>query len=108
MAWEMRGKSTYYYRTGRVGKKVCRDYMGCGSEAQLSAELDVQRRERCQAERAGWADFVSEVQAADGSVADLNRHCQLLASAVFLISGFHNHNGEWRRRRVYKHKRSAD
>jgi hypothetical protein len=41
-------------------------------------------------------------------VDDLNRQCQLLASAVFLIFGLHNHNGQWRRRRVYKHKRSVD
>ena len=108
MAWEKRHKSNCYYRSRRVGDKVLRDYMGRGPEAELSAELDVQRRQQHQTERAGWADFVSEVLAADGMVDDLNRHCQLLASALFLISGFHNHNGEWRRCRACKHKQSVD
>jgi hypothetical protein len=100
VAWEKRHKSTYYFRSRRKGNKVCRDYMGCGQEAQRSAELDVQRRRQRQTERAGWADFVARLQEADAALENLSQHCRLLTAAVLLTRGLHNHNGEWRRYRV--------
>jgi hypothetical protein len=108
MAWQKRGKSHYYYRSRRVGTKTFRDYMGSGQVAQLSAELDVQRREQRQADRTGWVDFVSHVQEADAALESLNRHCRVLAAAVLLIQGFHCHNGEWRRYRVRRRNVSAE
>jgi hypothetical protein len=100
MAWEKRHKSTYYYRSLRVGKKVRRDYMGSGPEAQLSADLDIQRRERRLVERVGWTDFVARVREADAALENLSRHCRLLMAVVLLAQGFHSHNSEWRKYRV--------
>jgi hypothetical protein len=108
MAWEKRRKSTYYYRSRRIGNKVCRDYMGCGQEAQRSAELDVQRRVQRQAERTGWADFVSRMEEADAALENLSRYCRLLTAAVLLTQGFHSHNGEWRRYRARRHNPAAE
>jgi hypothetical protein len=104
MAWENRGNARYYYRSRRVGTKVRRDYVGAGPLGQLSAELDQRRRREREADQATWADFLARVQAADAKHDDLSRHCQLLALAVLLAHGLHNHRGEWRRRRVFRTK----
>jgi hypothetical protein len=107
MAWEKRRKSSYYYKSRREGKKVRRTYMGHGPEAQLSAQLDVERRQQRQAERTEWVDFVARVQEADAALENLSRHCRLLAAAVLLTQGFHSHNGQWRRYRVRKRDQSV-
>jgi hypothetical protein len=104
MAWQQRGKSHFYYRSRREGTKTFRDYMGRGPEAELSANLDIQRREQRQAARAGWAEFVARVQEADAALDNLSRHCRLLAATVLLTHGFRCHNGEWRRYRVRRRK----
>jgi hypothetical protein len=104
MAWEKRDKCRYYYRSRRVGSKVSREYLGCGPIAQMSAELDVQRRCDREAYRTTWADVQAQLQEADARLDDLNRHCRLLASAVLIAHGFHQHHGEWRRRRVFRNR----
>jgi hypothetical protein len=76
--------------------------MGCGPEAQRSADLDIQRRERRQVERAEWTGFVARVQEAEIALQNLSRHCQLLMAAVLLERGLHSHNGQWRRYRDRK------
>jgi hypothetical protein len=107
MAWEKRDKAKYYYRMRRVGPKVKRDYFGCGPIAEMSAELDAQRRSERDAQRSAWADFLARSNLADATVDDLSRHCQLLASAVLLVHGVHYHRGEWRRRRVFFNRKAV-
>lgn len=107
MAWEKRRRGTFYYRSRRVGDRVHRDYMGRGEIAELSAQLDSRRREQRKVNQATWAEFVSRIQHADALVDNLARHCRLLATAVFVSSGYHSHNGEWRRRRVYRTQHKA-
>jgi hypothetical protein len=104
MAWEKRDKRRYYYRSRRVGSKVSREYLGSGPIAQMSAELDVQRRCDREAYRTTWADFRAQLHEADAMLDDLRRHCQLLAWAVLLVHGVHYHRGEWRRRRVFRNR----
>ena len=74
--------------------------VGSGPEAQLSADLDIQRRERRLVERVGWTDFVARVREADAALENLSRHCRLLMAVVLLAQGFHSHNSEWRKYRV--------
>ena len=59
MAWLKRGSSRYYYRSTRAGKRVFREYLGSGPEAELSAELDSHRREQRRENRESWTSFVS-------------------------------------------------
>src|SRR5271157_4124149 len=100
MAWAKRGQSAYYYRSTRVGKRVVSEYLGSGPEAEISARLDTRRREQRRESRELWDRFVARLQEADRLLAEMSRRSQLLASAILILSGLHNHNGEWRRRRV--------
>jgi hypothetical protein len=100
MAWAKRGQSAYYYRSQRVGKRVVSEYLGSGPEAEISARLDSRRREQRRETRELWNRSVARLQEADRLLDELSRRSQLLASAVLILSGLHNHNGEWRRRRV--------
>jgi hypothetical protein len=108
MAWAKRGKSQYYYRSRRIGNQVIREYLGSGLEAELSARLDVHRREQRRDDRDAWVSFVCCVREADRLLEDLNRRNRLLASVILLVSGWYSHKGEWRRRRVYRNRRTPD
>ncbi len=81
-----------------------RDYFGRGPLAELSAELDQQRRQEQAACDTAWSEFIAAVEEGDATLDDLTRHSQLLAAAILVLHGFHNHHGEWRRRRVFKTK----
>ena len=53
MAWERRGNAEYYYRSYQVGRRVRKEYLGRGTDAELLAALASQerhRRERVRAE----------------------------------------------------------
>ena len=53
MGWERRGNAEYYYRFYRVGRRVRKEYLGRGTDAELLAALASQerhRRERVRAE----------------------------------------------------------
>jgi hypothetical protein len=106
MAWEKRDKARYYYRSRRIGRKVTRQYLGCGPIAHMSAELDEQRRSERSAQRSAWADFHTRISEADAALDALSRHCRLLAWGILLVHGVHNHRGEWRRRRVFRNKQA--
>lgn len=107
MAWEKRNKARYFYRSRRVGPKVKRDYFGSGPIAEMSAELDAQRRSEQEAQRSAWADLLARIKEADATLNDLNRHCQHLAWAVLLVHGVRYHRGEWRRRRVFFNRKAC-
>jgi hypothetical protein len=100
MSWESRnGRGRYYTRSRRVGGRIVREYIGCGPEAILVAELDQQEREirRLEAEQ----KEAQRVQDAvlDAQVDEISELANLLARSLLLAAGFHHHHGEWRRNR---------
>ena len=55
MAWEQRGRQTYYYRSMRRHGRVTKAYLGTGPLAALSAAEDTDRQAQRQAEAQGLA-----------------------------------------------------
>ena len=96
--------------TGPVGSEsgVRREYLGSGRKLSFLPNSTCVRRER--ARPTGPAGSTSSCRAGgrSRSLEDLSRDCRVLVSAVFLAAGYHSRNGEWRRRRVYRNRRTCD
>lgn len=100
MAWETRrGKGRYYTRSRRVGKRVIREYVP-KALAELVAEVDRLDRLARDAECAKRREERARLATIDEELDELDQVCVSLARVALLSSGYHQHNGEWRRRRV--------
>ena len=97
MAWE-RGR--YYTRSRKVDGRVVREYIGGGVIGELAAREDAVRRERRELERESWRLEREEMDAFDDSVEKVCLMADVISKAVMAAAGFHQHRGEWRRRRV--------
>jgi hypothetical protein len=90
-----------WYRSRRVGRRVCRDYLGTGADAALIAALDNVDRERREMER--WKHRIARESLDEEEIeaARVSRIVQERLSAVLEASGYRRHNrGEWRRTRA--------
>jgi hypothetical protein len=100
MAWAVRGKRRYYYRSIRVGGRMTTRYLGSG----LAADAEASAVEHRHAERAARAQAAqAEQQRYTAAAAPLDGLCRLtdlLLKAALLGEGYHQHDrGAWRRRR---------
>jgi len=99
MSWETRkGRGRYYTRSRRVGNRIVREYVGCGSAAPIVAELDRQEREKRKRESDRRAAERVLDAAIDAQLDQVSELADLLAHGLLLAAGFHNHRGEWRKR----------
>lgn len=100
MGWITRGNCRFYVRSVRRGRRTLHEYYGTGAEAELAAALDAERRRRREADRAGAAGRKAAWRAAVAPLDRLAAVTDLLARAVLLAGGYHQHHqGQWRRRR---------
>jgi hypothetical protein len=99
MCWEKRGAREYYYRKSKVGGRVISEYIGCGSLAQ-SVSLNI---EKAKAYRERSLNLQKKVIQVEADLSQEIHQCRLLTStlteAILLISGYHSHKGEWRKKR---------
>jgi hypothetical protein len=108
MAWESRGSHHYFYRKRREGRRVVSEYLGNGAAANLTSILTQQEREEHEIERSGRRIWQAELAEVEQQTAELARIIQTFLSATLLISDFHPHKGQWRRRRHAKRSHSRD
>ena len=92
MGWETRGNSRYYYRKKRQKGKVVSEYVGTGEVALMASQLDQEQKDTIREERA-------EMGLLEQKEAQLNTLIKRLIGGIFLISGFHKHKGQWRKKR---------
>ncbi len=97
MSWETRAGQRYYYRHLRIGGRPRRLYYGRGEAAAEQARLEAERRRRRQADREALHAEQARVAAADHALRELRALTGLLARAILLLAGLHEHHGEWRR-----------
>ena len=100
MTWETRnGRGSYYTRSKRVDGKVVREYVGAGPAALVIAELDaLDRKQR----RQDQVMFKAEKEAQhiiDQKIDEESRLVKTLIKATLLVNGYHNHKGQWRKKR---------
>src|SRR3712207_1377909 len=99
MPWEQRGNGSYYYRKRREGGRVISEYLGAGHAAALAAQLEDAEREERAAARDAELQARAATEASDPLLAELETLLQTLTRAVLLSNGYHQHKGQWRRKR---------
>lgn len=96
MAWH---KGKYYVRKHWEAGRCVSEYIGGGDLGQIAADLDA--AEQAERKRAAAARRRAREQerALDAQVIEAADLARALARAVLLASGYHDHKGQWRRRR---------
>jgi hypothetical protein len=88
MAWERRRDGLYQYRSHRIGRRVVKEYAGCGPGAALVAELDAAGRAEREAERQAKAAELERVLAVAEPLVDLPALMEALASEALKAAGY--------------------
>ena len=97
MAYRRRGR--YYYRSKREGERVVTEYLGAGDLAQATVALDALDRERRAQERAALRAERERQGEIDRALDAAGALLGELTEAALLVSGYHAHKGQWRKRR---------
>lgn len=103
MSWDRkrRGGSTgYYYRNVRRNGKPVKIYLGHGPAAKkAAAELAKTQQER-QADRDARTNEMLGLSPANAAMNELHILAELLTRVTLVVAGFHEHRGQWRKRRI--------
>ena len=95
MGWEQRGGRSYYYRKEREGAHVRSVYVGAGPRTLLVAQPE----EEAWAERAQLRELCARDDEIDRHIEAACQFVEEQTKAVLARAGFHQHRGQWRRRR---------
>jgi hypothetical protein len=99
VGWENRRNRRYYYCSRRVGDRVVKEYLGAGPGAEVAAEHDDAARVRRKSGRAQLAALLELIDAASVEADELGRVLSSRMVEELAARGYHQHRGEWRRRR---------
>jgi len=99
MGLERRNGRLYYYRKVRVDGRVCSEYGGSGFLALLCAEQDEAERQDRAAERAAQQATRQAEARIDKQLAGVESALTAVTHTALCAAGFHNHKGQWRKRR---------
>lgn len=103
MAWETRERGGLYYtRSRKENGRVVREYIGGGVLGELVARTDVLAALQREEEAAALRAEREETARLEEPLKELCEISELLAHAVLVCSGYHQHHGEWRLRREPK------
>jgi hypothetical protein len=107
--WEKRERGGLYYtRSRKEGGKVIREYIGAGSLGELAAKTDALKRLRREEEAKAWQEERDSLEAIDKALGELYETAEILTRATLFAVGYHQHKGEWRRRRMDKKRPNAE
>ena len=99
MGLEKRNGRVYYYKSRRDGEKVRKVYVGAGDFARGAAWLDEAERLIREEETTRWKKEKERLEASAAFLQELEETAEILTRAYLLASGFHQHKGQWRRKR---------
>ncbi len=97
MAFERRGGNYYYYRKKRFCDRIGSQYVGSGVSAVMLENLDRLNRTKLEAERIKTRKIRAEMERFDEKLDEISSFNRDLVKAFFLINGFHQHKGVWRK-----------
>lgn len=99
MVFENRNGRSYYYRKTRIGDRVTSEYVGAGEVAGYASLLDQYDFDARESERIELREMESEAAELDADLDDIFKDILTLIDGHLLISGFHQHKGQWRKKR---------
>jgi hypothetical protein len=99
MAWKTINGRRYYYKSERVGGRVKSTYFGAGESGSLMAEMVALERLERAADREEFREQREEFMAEEAAVSEWFDGVQSVADAAMIAAGFHQHKGQWRRKR---------
>jgi hypothetical protein len=99
--WERRERGGLYYtRSRKEGGRVVREYVGGGVLGELAAQMDAERHQQREAQKAAQREERERLDALVAPLEELYEAAEVIARAALIASGYHRHNrGEWRKRR---------
>jgi hypothetical protein len=99
MGWEERNGRRYLYRKRRIRRRVVSEYIGAGDLAEAISALDDLSRLEASLKQAEWREQRAAERALDHQIDHVIDMARILAAAELLANGYHQHGGQWRRRR---------
>ena len=99
MTLEIRGLRVYFYRSVRTGRRVLKQYVSAGALAHLDADEAREEREQREREREAQAARRAELVAVGDALDEHLTLARTRAAQLFKRLGFHEHRGQWRRKR---------
>jgi hypothetical protein len=102
MGWEQRRGRSYYYRKVREGGRVRSKYVGSGIVAQICAGDDNDKRQDQAAKRAADQATRQAEAEIDRQLAGVELAIAAMTHATLLAAGYHQHKGQWRKKRHEK------
>jgi hypothetical protein len=95
MAVERRGNNLYYYAKRREGERVVSEYVGKGETVDFWSYIAESRKQERR--------LIQQAHRIDANLeAEINQYCRavdLMVKAELISMGYHQHKGQWRRRR---------
>jgi hypothetical protein len=102
MAWEQRKNTSqrYYYRSLRLPDgRVVKTYHGTGHRGAMAADADRRKRAEQSLQLQRHRALLEHIQHVAAPLVELCEACDLITEAALLAAGYHNHQGEWRKKR---------
>lgn len=99
MGWKRINGREYYYKSEWAGGRVRSTYFGSGELASLVALLDAEARGERDAERRKQRAEREQADAKEREISAWFDGIQAVADGAMRAAGFHEHKGQWRRRR---------
>jgi len=104
MSWEKRGQNgPYYTESKRINGKIKRSYIGQGELADIAAQWDQIARENREFEQYCQKELKKEEaqkrQEINQALTTLANVTDALVEEALKEAGFHNHKGQWRKKR---------
>jgi hypothetical protein len=100
MAWEKRGRRKYLYRSFRGDDgRVLKSYVGTGTAAQAAEQQHAKAQTQRRADAHAADSLAAELAPLEAMAGQLDQDVGMLVEATLRVSGFHKHQGAWRKQR---------
>jgi hypothetical protein len=99
MGAEKRKGRLYFYTKRRDGERVVSEYLGRGAVAELAAFRAERDRQMQEEEKLRLEARKLEMAEIDSLLDDFDELARNVATGALLAAGFHQHKGQWRKKR---------
>jgi len=99
MSLEQRSGRFYFYEKRREGRRVVSRYIGSGELAFVAAEISDKERQEHERQRRKKQKTHNEQKEIDQQLTRAERSLANILRAILGAAGFHQHKGQWRKKR---------